>query len=713
MPNQITGEYDAVVEARVEALNRILAILHRKGASEDASPSFPHSFAMRVDPVGNEIMQKVASKFGGWVSLIPRSLSSAGTERVPRSPKKAPPGASRVIAEATEMIAGLKAELITPVTPRGTAQVQLSTPTIFVPHGSTSEIVVSVQLRAHYIPDPDTPPLPAPIHGEIQATYFVELNTEDNKTVLEVKLTENDSQIQFSPAQLTNLSADDAGKIAAQIRLALRNSFEPMSLELPQDFPFERFKGLISGQDQVVALPVNLSGPEQPPSELANVNNIFLKSSFEDFAIALNKEFVEEQLQSFKDWLNAYETSFSVGWWIFTVTYNVSVSSVDLEWKSNSIDVVVKGSAVPGASFLPKYVLPKYDFTITQTLTLKLNTATQSVTLEHVGDPSISGLPGIAIGKVKSEIITRRTEALKSAQPVIQALMDSVTVGDALKSFYFAFDYSQYISLEIEPDGVILRGALAPRTPAPAVAQFTEMSDGRGFSALQSWIPGGTIERFEWSWATYKDPLPWKQKRETRTDEHSFILRFLPAIGPAPVPNGSHGFVPDKYFHPVQVGQVCLRVGSAEAGACQVAAEPTFNMPAWWGRLMMPIWWPDPPYDLPMDNAIVAHVNKLSHSRGTTAPGANAIVYFADEKWERPLETLGQTLLQSARRDAPVAVMLVLPRGSFRQPRSSFEERKDSGRWGRNSQAHSKSPRTTKEDGRRCSGSRVLRQRTW
>ncbi len=51
MANALTGGFDAVLQVRVEAVNRILATLHQRGASKDASPSFLHSVATRVgDP---------------------------------------------------------------------------------------------------------------------------------------------------------------------------------------------------------------------------------------------------------------------------------------------------------------------------------------------------------------------------------------------------------------------------------------------------------------------------------------------------------------------------------------------------------------------------------------------------------------------------------------------------------------------------------------
>ena len=51
MSNQLTGVFDAVVEVRAEAVNRVLATLHQNGAVEEKSPKFLHSFTARVGDV--------------------------------------------------------------------------------------------------------------------------------------------------------------------------------------------------------------------------------------------------------------------------------------------------------------------------------------------------------------------------------------------------------------------------------------------------------------------------------------------------------------------------------------------------------------------------------------------------------------------------------------------------------------------------------------
>lgn len=624
MSNQLTGPYDAVVQIHVETINRILALLHQRGSHQDALPSFPHSFAVRLDSADAEIERALVSKFGDWVSVIPVNWSGEGTEKVPRSLDKSPPGISRAITEINEMVAELKDDLQSPQALRGTAQVQVSTPTIEVPHNSTSEMAVSVQLRAHYMPDPNTPSLPERIHGELRLRFFIQIKTLGNKTVLEETLTGHSDKIQFSPATGTGLSVHDTARIESEIRRVLDENFE-MNLELPNDFRFRQFKGLGSGTNAVLALPAKLTPPFHDLVDgLNGLANNFLNSS-DGFAVAVSKEHVNSVFASVKSSISGFPT-IKISIWVFYLlvpikhTYTIKVSNVhDLKWSNGQIEFAVEFSIKGPAVNLNPMAKQKLGVT--------LNASSQTLTFHRIGSPQITGIPGIVPGSVvndfKSQIAAKIDSELQNLQFALPALDDEV------KQFSQSLSAS-YSSVEISSHGFIIRGALATGSPAPVVVEFTEKSDGTGFSALQSWIPGGTIERFEWTWVTSPSWVPWVQTKKTKMDEHEFILRLTPDRTPDPI--GAH--------------QLCLRVvgqqlvggahpvSDADGEGCHVYSGPyEFEMPYWWGRINAPIWLPDPPPEEIMDNAIVAHVNTLAHSRDTTAPGVNTIVHFADQKW--------------------------------------------------------------------------------
>ena len=89
---------------------------------------------------------------------------------------------------------------------RGRAKVQVSTVTITVPDGSSSEVTVHARVRAHYYPDPGTTDLPAPIHGEVSAAFDVRRVQSSSGTRLLIRPSSQDAKIQFIAAPGTGLS---------------------------------------------------------------------------------------------------------------------------------------------------------------------------------------------------------------------------------------------------------------------------------------------------------------------------------------------------------------------------------------------------------------------------------------------------------------------------------------------------------------------------
>ena len=138
-----------------------------------------------------------------------------------------------------------------------------------------------MNIRARFLPDPNTPALPEPIHGLVAATYTVKTRHlpyyRPAKTILEVDVPTDDSKIQFTSAANTGLGPFELEQLVIQIRKALREAFEPVSLELPPDFPFSQFKGL----GNALALPLRLTPPlVLPDSALGTVTNNFLERRF-------------------------------------------------------------------------------------------------------------------------------------------------------------------------------------------------------------------------------------------------------------------------------------------------------------------------------------------------------------------------------------------------------------------------------------------------
>ncbi len=662
MANNLTGAFDAVVEVRLAPLNAILASVHQRGAWKNVSPTFPHSLAIRIGDAPGE--WAAAATYAQWtadISAASTDDSAAGLQRIPRIPMGAWHAYELVRAEYRRMTR----LPIGPGTIRGTAQVQVSTPRISFAPGVASNVSAHVIVRANYIPDPDTGPLPAPIHGEVVATYEFEVKTLGDVKVLEVNVTNDNNLIQFFPAAGTGLTNADAAVIGSQIRRLLRTAFEPTNHELPANFPFAKFKVLGSGSTQVVALPLMLSGNPLPPGSAVNaLSNVFV-NPYTHFAVAVNREYAESQLQPLKDQLAAFQTTVELRIGpIDVATYVISISSVALSWHTGSIQLLLHGTAVTQSIFFPNY-----QFDVSQTLTLSLNAGTQTIVIAAAGDPSITGdLPGPAVQQAREIVMSVRDDALAGAQSAInQALTGNLNLNGALQSFNPS-NQALFSSIDVTTDGVILQGTISTGGRLEAVAEFTANATGDAFTALKSWIPAGTIDRFVWSWVTGPPWFPWAQQTHTIADEHRFVFEK-----PDDLPADTHVCLQ------VEGSQVMSGTGLAPVvggETCKVdSIDLTWVMPSNWVRVMTPLWGPDPPWELPLEDAITGYVDVLANGRRTSEPGANAIVHFAGARWSESLPALAEAIQQQAhsKRDAPIALFLVLPDKSFGERRSVFE----------------------------------------
>ncbi len=689
MANNLTGDYEAVLLIRVLKINGLLATLHQKGADEDASPTFPHSETVRVgDPP--TITRPDLGQYAEWFNQLLATLdpSRGGSDNgASKFSAYAPPGASRVLHEAYEDVQAARFEIIHPsaVTVRGTARVQLSTPSISLPPGTTSEVTVHVNVRAHYTPDPGTIALPEPVHGEVRVTYSATVKRLENldpaKNILEIEVSQDDGKIQFHPAAGINLSPFEFSQLLAQIRRVLREGFEPVNVELPADFRFLQFKELNGGQ--VLALPTQLTEGVGPPAgALGTVTNNFLDA---DFSIAISKEYVEARLQRTLDEFSQFRLDQPVRIPIpfdgsFTLTtYHVSVTSPpELEWKEGLIDLIIKARATASLA-------PDYDVTIRQGLTLVLNSSLQSVSLGASNNDltvSLSGFGtrflGFVRDRIRDAIIPERDAALHPPPPEVppeSMINDELNrararLNDALKSFD-DFTRAEYGRLDVTPDGLILHGGLFSQFRRPPVVEFEETSDGSAFTALKSWIPGGRIDRFEWSWIMQNMLTPWGDHLEASSDEHRFILpKPLPQPGPFAEVLGDVCL----RIHGIQVDQNGFALPFAAGESCSVSTpEVNWRMPAWAETMTVPVWLPDTPADGILEDAIAGHVNVLAHSRPSRDPGTNSLVHFADPRMDKPLDALGQALARSRKGNAPLLIIVVLASGTLTGRRREVE----------------------------------------
>jgi hypothetical protein len=173
MANNLTGDYEAVVQISVRQINGLLATLHQNGVSENAPLKLLHSVDTRIGDPRRKFPDHVID-FGDWVLELqqekgPRPIKDLQDHLISTSP----PGVATKFQNIFDHLGDVVVGELEPEVIRGRARVQISTLQISFPEGSSSEVIIHAHARAHYYPDPDTGELAKPVHGEVQATFEV------------------------------------------------------------------------------------------------------------------------------------------------------------------------------------------------------------------------------------------------------------------------------------------------------------------------------------------------------------------------------------------------------------------------------------------------------------------------------------------------------------------------------------------------------------
>jgi peroxiredoxin len=671
MANDLTGDFDVVAEFTLGAANRVLAAMHRGNR-------FPHSLSLRVTdshkahgiPGRVLVAVSVVDKFGqptvnpallsqlrGSLRLIPPSnpLFSA-LDALANAPR-------RVHSEASGLgeYTGLE----------GIAQLQLSTPTITIPDQSGTRLTAHIQMMAHWFADPDTPPIPEFLRGEVQITVGVDQVASQVGNVVDISLHSKNVEVTFRPDWYSRFGVSRIGgtggglgptelnKINQVIRNAITTSFQPSNAALPSSVQSMQFKGLAGGSPAIGVL-INVNdGPGDPGS----VNNVFLGDG-DDFAYAASGDFILGTFNSLVNQLKGLQVNFTST----LADYKATVNSVKIELQEGQILLTVDGHAHTGSIF------PDFSFTVRQAFTLSLVDSAgnlsgplQTAQLALLGDISLDihrgGLAGAIINAFRNQVVDNlrqvRDQAVAGMQGTFRYMLNADrNLGGFLKSLMNPTNRPagappleeldpdlEYTSFEIHPSGIVLHGSLAvPEWPA-VHAEFEITPND--YNALNSWIPGGTIHRYTW--------IPPGQSA-LRTEPNTFVF-----VDPRPARvNGMN---------------ICVRVEGTRISASGPVAEHPVSATA--------CRWISIPLTIPEDFGhrtgrpgladvaltrftdsgaleVVGHTSPWASASGASANSANWIIHFPDEKSLGHLDHLATAARQSERADATTAILAVL-----------------------------------------------------
>lgn len=679
MSNDLTGDFDVVVEFPVPTATRVLAAMHR-------GRRFPHSLSIRVDDVPRRsLVGEKARTISARVDRFGDAIADRqriGAAR-PASPKPFSVDAPMWVAVDAVVNGGRPAHEYAALVHsdlQGVAQLQLSAPTMSVPDESETGIAVHMQTMARYFPDPGTRDMPQFVRGEIRIGTRVDQVASQVGDIVDIDIRADSVDVAFTPAWSDRpLSAGDVKAIVQAIRNALKTGFQPSNAVLPpavRRMQFKTYKTPPGGADAIAVL-INT---EDRGGDRSSAANVFLRGG-DDFAFAAGKEFVVgtfdrtigEALDQLK--LREFNYSFDIvtriaGYVIsrITITYAVTLGAVRVELQSGQMLLTIEGQA------RTRSVLPNFGFRATQALTLQLSGA--EAELASQGDISLvvttGGIQGWLVnlfkGNAAGALRSMRDQAIGRAQPAVRRMLSAnASVGAFLTSLMNPVNQSgagpqehiapelAYTAFDITPSGLVLHGSLAvPNWPPAQVALDAVAGTGSAahdYTALLSWIPGGTIREYLWRFSG--------QSQAFRIDSNTFV-----ALDPPDAPRASfltlvYGYVP---ICVTVNGERCSPSGpvvmnAVSATTCGWSAIPIFH------RTRIPLDGARPLVALARPGMrgrieVAGHAAPLvdEAQRGAT----NLIVYFGGDDASGALERLMDDVRRSERKDAAATVLAVL-----------------------------------------------------
>jgi peroxiredoxin len=661
MANPLTGDFEAALQIAIRQINGILGTLHQNGATQDAALQTPHSTTGRIGDPRRGPPDGGVNAFEDWVIQFQRAGPGRGLRDIQAQViAAAPPGAARMLTDAFAALLASGQNGHPPPPPgvvRGLAKLQVASATITVAQGSSSEITVNAGIRAQYYPDTGTTDLPAPIHGDVHAAYEVRRIQTGSGAKLLISPSSQDAKIQFTAAPGSGLSAFDENALAVQVRKVLREDMVLLPVDLRAEFPFTLFKGLGSGASQAIALPFQLSVPPPPPpaSGVQPLNQSFIGSS--GFAVAVSSDFVTGVIDTKRIEEIVTDTRLPLGYHLaFT-------SGPSLKCKNGAIEISGRVEGVP-----PFWPLPSPFISFTQLVTLVLNAPSQTVTLVRVGDPDVDQSWYIPHDPAVNVVRTAIDDALQANVDTVNGIF--INARNTLLNGLHPFDKFAsvlFTGIEITPDGVIVRGEIGSTARNPPVVDIGETQQSSAFTAFESWIPAGRIDRFIWSWLQRVPYSPWQLEEQSVTDEHRFVF-----------PKPSAG---------MQLGQICLRIEGSQtmpggqevsvAGGttCSIGGvDLSMDMPSWFEPMTVPIWQANVADATVLRNAIAAHVSVQVDAPGKEPLSRNVLVYFPNWDSNKPLGSLNAALPR-VRDSSALMVIVVLPAGAFDATRRDVESK--------------------------------------
>ncbi|HYM06952.1 MAG TPA: TlpA disulfide reductase family protein, partial [Terriglobales bacterium] len=372
------------------------------------------------------------------------------------------------------------------------------------------------------------------------------------------------------------------------------------------------------------------------------------------------------------------DATVTINYWIGSYTFHiytritVGTATVQLTNTPNPAGVPGRGQIVLtipvtvnfGWEGKPFFVSDPTDFgfTIVQAFTLTLD-GTQ-VGLQTVGAVQINipgSVPSDESDPARSRATTLFNNLWSSEKSRINQQVNGALSAGGLESFLHSLmnpaggkgakvdaDLA-YTSFEINSSGIVLHGSLSvPPWPSAHIDFDNDPSSPpgtHGYQALNSWIPGGTIQDYLWTFGTH-----------AVNDSNRFVVQDAPlfTFSTCLTLTGQRISAAGLVFYEPVIAGLCKTQSAVSAKLPPGAALPS-GMQRPLVALVRPAAAPASGLE------VVGHISPWT-PKELGAATANVVVHFPDSRSATQLDVLPSALVQSGRTDTAAAILAVLTR---------------------------------------------------
>jgi peroxiredoxin len=514
----LTGEYDVVAEVGVSLLNGILGAVHE---NEDRNyPRMPHSLNLFIDdthhgdadPIHESERTGIRSRIEVQVSTPTVSLPVDSLVVRPdvftpvegRLERRSTPPAATETSTVSRLLPGV-------ADPFGVLiEGIVVPPTLF----NLPKVTAKARVRA-WVRDATEPALPEFVDGDLYVTTgLVRSDVSGIGPFLTLDRTSG-PQVTFQPAAGTDMTDQQRQIVASIVRNFIRADTDPATfrVSLPPEVRHFDFKLQPEARRPSILVMFMLTDRAPGPGARASVGAGLLPDGA-DFAIAVGRDYMLGVLRShlFQGLPEEYHYSkYGVS---ATIRPDFAGASFDLE--PGRVVFSLGGDGDISWWGLDDH----FTFTVRQAFALQVVDGA----LEPVadGDPVVD-LDDVAVGgdyiegKARAQIREQRDAALAAGASQLREAFDVRKQLEKIISGIHPGPAGVALTgVEIRPEGVLVPGTVALAATGPVVVG--QVGRGGLNDALESWIPGGTVDRFVWE----RFPFP-----DVRVEDHRFVTEAI------------------------------------------------------------------------------------------------------------------------------------------------------------------------------------------